>query len=320
MSADNELYETQAYSLTGLPHRVNTATELTGRGEDILVKNMTESKIRNITVPMPYENTGNFRFMGKVKSMFDIGQDVWLLDDENRIVVYNTEARYVCKTIHLHESVPDFSLCRDNMKAWYCSQTSNTVGEIESDQKIVRFTVDKKPLSLCVTADYRVVVGMVGVLTIYTPDGAEVTSATSTEDYVVRTPHRIAECPSTNNLAVIDMDWKSHGGDQRSRVVIFDKLLKILHIYFGRRKFPELRPDLDRIELAYSPRGVFYNKDGELFVSDFYNHSVIRLSGTGTYEGEYHNYMPTPTAICNKSADELWVLHQHDWVFGYIYR
>ncbi|XP_033761074.1 uncharacterized protein LOC117342893 [Pecten maximus] len=290
------------------------------REAELVIGNMADSKTKNITTPLSYENTGNFRFMGKVKAMFDVGVDVWLLDDQNRVVLYNTETKTVCKTMELLETVPDISYCLKNGNVWYCSQTSKTIGEIKSDQKIVRFNVDSQPLSLCVTADSRVVVGMIGSLIIYTEGGAEVTSATSMESYVVRTPHHIAECPSTNNLAVIDSDRKSHGGSQRPRVVIFDKLLNVVQFYFGRRRFEDLRPELDRIEEAYSPRGICYNKDGEIFVSDFYNHSVIRLSGTGTYLGEYHIFMPTPTAVCNKADDELWTLHQHDWVLGYRYK
>ncbi|OWF41157.1 hypothetical protein KP79_PYT20625 [Mizuhopecten yessoensis] len=273
----------------------------------------------NITNPLSFKVTENFRFMGKVKSIFCVGLEVWLLDDQNRIVIYNTEKKCVCTTMDLQETVPDFSVSQKNTNVWYCSQTSNSIVEIESGQKIVRFTVDKQPLSLCVTAENHVVVGFVGAIIVYTPDGAEVTSAPSAEDYVVRTPHRIAECPSTNNLAVIDSDWKSHGGNQRPRLVIYDKLLNILHFYFGRRSFAEQRPELDRIEVAYSPRGVCYNKDGELFVSDFYNHAVIRLSGTGIYLGEYHIHWPTPSAISNKTDKELWVLFQHDWLFSYRY-
>ncbi|XP_069103839.1 uncharacterized protein [Argopecten irradians] len=281
---------------------------------------MADSELRNITISIPYVNTGNFRFMGKIKAMVDVGVNVWLLDDRNRIVLYNTETKSVCKTLELNETVPDISFCQKNQSLWYCSQTSKTIGEIESDKKVVRFAVDKQPLSLCVIADSKVVVGMIGTITIYTNEGSEVTCVISQDNYTVRTPQHMAECPSTNNLAVIDSDWKSHGGKQRPRVVILGKSLTILHFYFGRRKFEDFRPNLDRIEEAFSPRGIFYNTDGDIFVSDFYNHAVIRLSGTGVYLGEYHIHMPTPTAICNKAEDELWTLHQHDWVFGYKYQ
>ncbi|XP_033731794.1 uncharacterized protein LOC117321473 [Pecten maximus] len=112
--------------------------------------------------------------------------------------------------------INDISFSSQTDTLWVCNRYN--VMELVSGRLSHRFSTAREPKCLCITANIKVIVGMTEQITKLTVRG-EVIASISEESGkpVVRSPQRIAECPITQHIAIVDWDLKSDGGDGKKQ-------------------------------------------------------------------------------------------------------
>ncbi|XP_069102082.1 tripartite motif-containing protein 2-like [Argopecten irradians] len=106
------------------------------------------------------------------------------------------------------------------------------------------------------------------------------TLAAGTGKPLLCSPWRITECPITSNVAVIDDNKESDGGDGKKHVVVMDTDFQKLFAY--RCNIPRAYQQTSQTgQQPFNPNGVVYDSQGNILIADFNNSTVIILSGEG---------------------------------------
>ncbi|XP_033758175.1 uncharacterized protein LOC117340524 [Pecten maximus] len=188
---------------------------------------------------------------------------------------------------------------------WMCDDKHNVL-ELVSDQLIHRFTTKETPGCLCITSCSHVVVGMPENITQFTRAGTIVrTTESRVGRPVVNSPFRIAECPVTHNLAVIDRN--ADGKEGKTHVVVLDKKLKKLFVYSG--EVPRTSLEAERVwSEPFSPLSVVYDSHGNLVIGDCANNLHLLVSGRGEFIRVLHKDIDCSWAAGMDEKDILWVV------------
>ncbi|XP_060065754.1 uncharacterized protein LOC132546076 [Ylistrum balloti] len=175
--------------------------------------------------------------------------------------------------------VRHMALCPETGRVWFCCWEDGTVREI-LDQPVTRIVTDLSPMSLCVTVDCTVVVGVAGDIRLYTKDGHTVTSNDLPCTQSAVTPHHLACCSQTGDIAVADNDGVVYdeyiSGSRTGKhphIKVMDKQLCI------RFRYPDTTRWSDIHQLLRYPYDVCFDRMGDILVADWATHSVLQIDG-----------------------------------------
>ncbi|XP_069136702.1 uncharacterized protein [Argopecten irradians] len=190
----------------------------------------------------------------------------WTSDYSKALTLLGRKGTVVQEVTHM-AGINDISLSPTTQSLWACDSKNNIL-ELVSGQLTHRFRTSKEANCICVTLSNHVIVGMPKHISKYTTQGKMVPTKRSarTGKPTVYIPFRIAECPVTNNIAVIDEGDQSHGAQH---VVVMDTDFTELFVYRGD------------IPGYFNPFGVQYDSVGNIIIADHEECRIMLVSGIG---------------------------------------
>ncbi|XP_021370739.1 uncharacterized protein LOC110461550 [Mizuhopecten yessoensis] len=181
-------------------------------------------------------------------------------------------------------NIKDISVSPATNALWACQTKDRSIMELVSGELVLRFKTKIEPVCMCVTVSNHVIVGMAKNISKFTTKGKVVltTLATGTKKPLVCTPLKISECPVTNHVAVIDEDFKDHGGEGKRNVVVMDTDFQELFRYRGEipTTCQHTEESESRLFICY---GIGFDRLGKLIIGDHYNNRILLLSGRGDF-------------------------------------
>ncbi|XP_069102176.1 E3 ubiquitin-protein ligase TRIM71-like [Argopecten irradians] len=166
-------------------------------------------------------------------------------------------------------------------RLWVCDN-SNNILELVSGSLVHRFGTRTSIQCICASLNNHIIVGMSKSISKYTTGGkmALTTMAATTEKPLVCSPYRIAECPLTNNVAVIDCNYKKEGGDGNQHVVVMDTNFRQLFVFKGDIRTTH-KQGKEKENRAFEPTCVVYDSKGNIIIGDASSHKILLLNGRG---------------------------------------
>lgn len=255
------------------------------------------------------------KVVGEFKASFHVTSicptsdgNAWVCHEFSRTLTLLNGKGVKQQAIQYNNNITDISLSPSTNSLWSCHRDHNIM-ELVSGQPTIRFKVNSKPKSICVTTDEHVIVGMKGHISKFTTEGTLVltTKTTGAGKHLVSTPRRISECRVTGNVGVVDWDFKDVGGKGKEHIVVLDKNFGELFRYTG--VVPDITQQNTKQELnAFSPYGLVYDSVGDLVIVDFGNKRVVLISGGGEFLRIIYTDTTRPCAIRIDRDDALWVV------------
>ncbi|XP_033749060.1 uncharacterized protein LOC117333745 [Pecten maximus] len=214
----------------------------------------------------------------------------------------------VIQEIKHTNGIVDIGFSPDNSTLWACN-TENNVLELESGKLVNRFNTERKPCSICITASNDVIVGWDYHVTKFTTGGKKLVTTDSTGDGkpLLGRPHRMAECPVTQNIAVVNL-YNIFGLDEgEDCVVVMDTDLNGLFSYHGEVPctYQQTSQSEDK---PFDPWGVVYDSVGNLIIGDSNNNRVLLISGRGEFLRIIHTDIFCISAVGIAKEDVLWTV------------
>ncbi|XP_069128918.1 uncharacterized protein [Argopecten irradians] len=227
----------------------------------------------------------------------------------------------VRKKIECNAKVHSIAVSPTTGGVWFCVKEDKSIRDITSDGNIVtRFNVGSNPLSLCITQEDMVVVGMTDDIKLYIAHGWRVTNASGhvcTQEAVV--PHHMAYSITSGDVAVTDSDYESFGnylagkesGKQPS-VIVMDKHLKLK---FQCRYIGGMESQAgDSQQFKFYPWDVCFDGAGDVLVSEKVSKSVMLIDGSN---GHFLRtvYVPDagiPRCIYLQDSSALMIAHENE--------
>ncbi|XP_021377215.1 uncharacterized protein LOC110465601 [Mizuhopecten yessoensis] len=212
----------------------------------------------------------------------------------------------VVEKVEHSDQIKDISLSPTTNTLWVCD-LKNSIMELVSGHLTHRFSTDERPRCLCVTAHERVIVGMTKGISIFTTKGETelTTMSEGAEKPLVRSPYRISECPVTHNIAVVDGNFKSDGGDAKQQVVVMNMYFKKMFVYGGDIPREYATPN----RKPFNPSDAAYDSVGNLVIGDFNNCCALLLSGRGVFLRIIHTDTAKLMAVgIDHKEDAVWAV------------
>ncbi|XP_069137922.1 uncharacterized protein [Argopecten irradians] len=188
------------------------------------------------------------------------------------------------------------------------------------------FRTKKKPRCMCITGSDHVIVGMTNQLSKFTTKGEQVltTMAASLIKPEVSTPHRVAECPVTHNVAVID---SNDADDSHKHVVVlnadFIKLFvcrnDITFLENTELELLKCEPDeakylhyINDLNSPLCPQDVMYDSEGNLLIVHkkplHRQYRILLFNGGGNFRiGIHHESHMRRTHMRRNERPSVWV-------------
>ncbi|XP_069102953.1 uncharacterized protein [Argopecten irradians] len=223
---------------------------------------------------------GMWEFPYRIRSLCPtINDQAWISNYSKTLTLMGRNGTIIQDITH-KVGINDISLSPTTHRLWACDNENNIL-ELESGQLSKRFKTKDLPRSICVTTDNHIIIGMTNHITKYTTQGQMVLTSKTVgcKKPLVCSPYRIAECPITNNVAVIDTNLQDEGGDGNKHVVIMDTDFQELFICKGEAPTKPMSPFT--VSHSFSPIGVVYDSQGNLIIADSLNFKLLLLSGAG---------------------------------------
>ncbi|XP_033743044.1 uncharacterized protein LOC117329285 [Pecten maximus] len=235
----------------------------------------------------------------------------------------NTKKKIECKV-----KVQSIAVSPTTGRVWFCVQADNSIREVTSnDQIVIRFNGESTPLSLCITAEEMVVVGMSGGIILYTTDGRMVTDGAGR---VCRqeadVPHHMAFCTQTGDVAAADNGNVTFGEYMAGkepvkppRIIVMDKHLKLKFQY---QHIDDIEPQTGEGQHSkFYPYDVCFDGAGDVLVTEHVTSSVLLIDGNNGHflrticisDGEL------PSGISLLDDRILWIGHWNETkIFKYM--
>ncbi|XP_069103224.1 uncharacterized protein [Argopecten irradians] len=193
---------------------------------------------------------------------------------ENILTLMDGKGKMMQEVIHT-ANIIDISLSPTTNRLWACD-TRNNILELKSGKLTQQFQTKKKAECICVAAYNDILIGMSKHICRYTVTGHMIliTKTTDKRKPLVCSPCRIAECPITNNIAVIDHSYKHDGGDGKRHVVILDSHFRELVVYRGDSPTANVGGE-------FYPNDIVYDTQGNIIIADRNSGETLLLSGNG---------------------------------------
>ncbi|XP_021376238.1 uncharacterized protein LOC110465013 [Mizuhopecten yessoensis] len=209
--------------------------------------------------------------------------------------------------------INDISLSPTTLTLWVCG--GRNIMELESGRLKHRFRTKEVPLCICITASNHVIVGMAKHISKFTTDGKMVCTTMDkvTGKPLVCSPHRIAECPVTHNVAVADISREKDDGDGKPHVDVIDTDFNELFVYRG--DIPSTyRPTPQTGGKLFIPHGVVYDSVGNLIIGDWSTCRVLLIGGGGEFLRVIHTDTRYTAAVGIDREDVLWAVFSYEKV------
>ncbi|XP_069128843.1 uncharacterized protein [Argopecten irradians] len=226
---------------------------------------------------------------------------VWVCQDKSSTLTYLTNQGVVQQEVQSVSDIRDMCVAPTTHNLWVC--TDDNVMELTANTLTQRFTVGDEIFSICVTRDDSILIGTKQKVTKYTTMGKVTTAIADTiirRSYVC-SPHRISQCPVTENIAVADKGWPNKNGEDEPFVILFDRNLVKLHTY-GRPEHISDPLPFDPVDLAYSCLG-------HLVVAD--NLSLYLLSASGKYLRVLHTDKDNVSDVAVDEDGLVWAVFKN---------
>ncbi|XP_033739222.1 uncharacterized protein LOC117326572 [Pecten maximus] len=243
-------------------------------------------------------------------------------DDQRWVSYFNSgsvaflDRTGIVKEVLKHKvNIKDISVSPVTDALWTCHTQDKRIMELVSEKFESRFGTKKEPMCLCVTASNHVIVGMAKNVTKFTTKGKIVLTAlaASTKKSLVCTPLRISECPVTQNVAVIDEDFREHGGEGKRNVVVMDTEFRELFRYRG--EIPtSCQHSAESESLPFICYGIVFDRQGNLIIGDHNNKRILLLNGRGEFVRILHRDKYTTWAVSVSREDIVFGVFNRDRV------
>ncbi|XP_069106193.1 uncharacterized protein [Argopecten irradians] len=247
------------------------------------------------------------------------GDEAWLSywDDEQ---IYRVDQQgNIKKKIECKVKVRSITVSPTTGRVWFCVEEDKSIREITSDGGIViRFNVESVPVSLCITQEDMVVVGLLrNGIVLYTSDGRKVVDE---EGRICRQeavdPYYMAYCTTTGDVAASDGDDVSPDDymagkvpGKQPRLIVMDKHLKLK---FQCRYIDGIGSQTGGSQQSkFFPVDVCFDRDCDVLVADVVTRSVLLIDGnTGHYlRTVYISDGESLLSISLQCDDMLWIKH-----------
>ncbi|XP_069103006.1 uncharacterized protein [Argopecten irradians] len=177
--------------------------------------------------------------------------------------------------------IKDISLSPTTHRLWACDEDSNIM-ELVSGRLVRRFRAESEPWCICVTSRGNILLGMTKHISEHTTTGQMVRTSKST---LVYTPGKIAQCPVTDNIAVIVNDG-------------MNKLVIVMDAGLGNILSGHMKP-------CIFPLSLVYDSVGNLIIGCYLCIDV--RSGSNQSLLTWWNSVYMPIAIGVGRDDILWI-------------
>ncbi|XP_021378965.1 uncharacterized protein LOC110466650 [Mizuhopecten yessoensis] len=275
---------------------------ITEDGDDQQYQTITECTVKS-----------QFTHSKPITAFSTTGDEAWLSLWKDEDIYRVDQTGKVNEKVECGVKVMDTALSPSAATLWFCCQDDHTVREVTSSGSIVtRFSVTNKPLSLCITGDNTVVVGMKGCIRVYTTDGREVASARAggpCKQEVV-SPYYMAYCTQTGGVAAVDtygvgFDNYMAGKEpeKQPRIIVMDKHL---NMKFHTTQIGTGKSNGNK----FYPRSVCFDRACNVLFTENVSKSVLLIDGC---DGHYLRTIYTGTSYSvpwNISLQEdgtLWI-------------
>ncbi|XP_021370780.1 uncharacterized protein LOC110461577 [Mizuhopecten yessoensis] len=221
----------------------------------------------------------------------------------------------VTRKINHGNYIRDISVSPTTDALWTCHCYDNSVRQLSSGKLVRAFNTKYEPLCICVTSSNHVIVGMANSLSKFTTDGKIVLTAMARRERkpLVSRPHRIAECPVTLKIAVIDRAnkyQKEEDEKKEGHIVVMDTDFNEHFRYHGEILGTCTSPTEHNV---FNPMAVVFDRLGNLIIADQHNRRHLLLSVRGDIK-VLHTDAYKPWAMCVDRDDVLWTVHYLDHV------
>ncbi|XP_060073109.1 uncharacterized protein LOC132552925 [Ylistrum balloti] len=246
------------------------------------------------------------------------GDEAWLSYwDSDSVYRVDTEGT-VKEKIDCKVNVQSISVSQTTGRVWFCVLDDRSIREITTGGDIVkRFYVTDTPLSLGITSDDMVVVGMKGGIQLFTTDGRAVSSrAGGLCRQVAVMPHHMTSCKQTGDVAVFDNDGMSYDDymadkepDKQMYVIVMDKHL---NLKFHCKDFSTANPNRSSTQSSkFYPYDVCFDGAGDILVAELITKSVLLIDrNTGRCKrAVYTSDKSTPWCISLHEDGTFWIGH-----------
>ncbi|XP_069115107.1 uncharacterized protein [Argopecten irradians] len=238
-------------------------------------------------------------------------------DSEN---VYRLDVKGdVKEKVECEGKIQRISVSPTTGRLWFCLFEDQSIREVTADKNIVtRFKVNNIPVSLCVTSDDMVVVGMKGGIQLYTTDGRVVSDGAGRPYRQAAVwPHHMASCPSTGDIAVVDSDCvyfdEYIAGKTKIKqpsAIVMDKHLNLKLRYTN---ITAAKSSVQSSQLSkFYPYDVCFDGAGNVLLTEFVTKSVLLIDGDtgGLLRTIYASDGEMPWCISLHDDGTLWIGHR----------
>ncbi|OWF39168.1 uncharacterized protein LOC110465400 [Mizuhopecten yessoensis] len=241
----------------------------------------------NVSAICANKDEGAWICSSEVSSIYQINDEVWR-----------------CGTGCFKVCVSDISVSPVTGNVWASSEVNNAIMELPSQgEPIKRLTTTSAPRCLCVTQEGNIVIGMTRKLVRCDVRGNVLLTRT------VCTPTKVAACPVTGNIAVVELDLREHEGEGRPHILVLDRLFQEYHRYHGDREDKGTTPESSTSK-AFHPIDITFDSAGNLLVGDYGNNSILIINTTGEVESIYSDSWHV-VAISINSKGSVWAVFRY---------
>lgn len=275
-------------------------------GQDFDIKNSGERQIQEVTFVSEFSSGAPDVYAMSTS----IGSDVWMSSVFSRQVRLMSDKGKLLKTLKVDFPICDVSCaCEVDGPTIWLNCTNNTVKNFMTNDSLTYATTNSTPYSI--TATHNLIVGLrSGQLVKFAKFGSEILDVAECDrsgEKLVSLPHRIAESPTTGDIAIVN--WDSNP----NCIVVLDKDLnlkfrhygKIVTFGVGEYKRPCEAGD-PGFHSFFHPQDLCYDGDDNLVVAD--ETCVFAMdSQSGKILGKILETDFKITSMTSDAAGNLWI-------------
>ncbi|XP_060077150.1 uncharacterized protein LOC132556726 [Ylistrum balloti] len=226
----------------------------------------------------------------------------WICSNEVSSI-YEINDQHRIKKSCFKVCINDISVSPVTGNVWACSGGNNAIMELQADDSsIQRFTTSSTPRCLCVTQDSNIVVGMACKLVCCDVQGNVLLCKN------VRTATKVAACPNTRRIAVVELDFREHDGEGRPHILVLDRKFQEQYRYYNNKEDKGTNPE--SASTAFHPSDVAFDSTGNLLFADYENKSILIMNSTGDVKSIYSDPWHV-VALSINGIEEVWAVFRY---------
>ncbi|XP_069130727.1 uncharacterized protein [Argopecten irradians] len=227
-------------------------------------------------------------------------EGAWICSGEATSIYQLDNCMSIDEKIRCKVRINDISISPVTGNVWASSEDNNAIMEITSQgNPVKRFSTFSAPRCLCLTRGSKIVVGMDRELV-----RCDVLGEGSQLNSNVRKPTKVAACPVTENIAVVDLDSYTHGGEGKPHILVFDQAFKEYFRFYNEQdaRTNQTTPD------SFCPSDITFDCAGNLLIGDHDNKSILILNTTGAVVRSIYKDSWHVVALGINNKDSVWAV------------